>query len=196
MACGLSGALSEPDGDRGMGGVVEFTEQSTVEFERVSDQSGNREHEVPVGHRGADLIGDEGALDEGVALVARGAEAALLAGKRAEEFMAAVGAVEASEAGVEVAAVEEGGDGCGGLGRKAGHLGGVVVENLPDRRGAGLAGTVAMADQGEQNTCSRREGKVRRLPDSRARGREEGIFFPPRSEAGCRTCAVLPGLNF
>jgi len=149
-----------------------------------------------VGHRGADLIGDEGALDEGAALVARGAEPALLAGKRAEEFVIAVGAVEAGEAGVEVAAVEEGGDGRGGFGGKAGDLGGVVVENLPDRRGAGLAGTVAMADQGEQNTCSRREGKVRGLPDSRAGGRGVRNLFSLRSGAGCRTCAVPARLNF
>jgi hypothetical protein len=50
----------------------------------------------------------------------------------------AVGAQEAGEAGVEVAAIEEGADGRGGLGGEAGHFGGVIVENLPDRRGAGL----------------------------------------------------------
>ena len=103
-----------------MGGVVEFTEQSTVEFERVSDQSGNREHEVPVGHRGANLIGDEGTFDQRAALVAGGAESALLTGEREEEFMAAVGAKEAGQAGVEVAAGEEGGDGASGLDGVAG----------------------------------------------------------------------------
>ena len=60
--------------------------------------------------------------------------------------MTAVGAVEAGEAGVEVAAVEEGGDGCGGGRRQAGEFCGVVVEHLPDGGGAGLAGTVADAD--------------------------------------------------
>ncbi len=162
-----------------MSGVVEFAEQSAVELEGVANQPGDGEHEVPVGHRSADLVGDEGALDEGAALVARGAEPALLAGKRAEDFMAAVGTVQAGEAGVEVAAVEEGGDGRGGCGGKTGHLGGVVVENLPDRRGAGLAGTVAKADQGEQNKCSRREAKGSSLPVSRARvggGGKESFF--------------------
>jgi hypothetical protein len=82
-----------------------------LELERVSDQSRDSEHDVPVGHRGADLVGDEGALDERAALMTGRAEAALLAGKRAKEFMAAVGAVEAGEASVEIAAVEEGADG-------------------------------------------------------------------------------------
>jgi len=147
-----------------------------------------------VGHRGADLIGDEGALDEGAALVARGAEAALLAGKRAEEFVAAIGAEEAGEARVEVAAVEEGGDGRGGFGGEAGHLRRVIVENLPDRRGAGLAGTVAMADQGEQNTCSRREGGVRGLPDSRAGGwGGKESFFGRGAKRVAGPDAVPPG---
>ena len=68
---------------------------------------------MPVGHRGADGACDECALNERAALVAGGAEAALLAGEGEEEFVVAVGAMEAVEAGVEVS---------------------------PDRRGAGLAG--------------------------------------------------------
>ncbi len=146
LAFGLSGALAEPGGDCRVSGVVKFAEQNAVELEGVADQPEDGEHEVPVGHRGADLVGDEGALDEGAALVARSAEAALFVGKQAEEFMAAVGAVQAGEASLKVAAVEEGGDGRGGLGGKAGDVGGVIVENLPDRRGAGLAGAVADAD--------------------------------------------------
>ncbi len=118
--------------------------RSNLKVLRIS--RGEGEHEVPVGHRGADRVGDESAFDKGAALVARGAETALLAGEGEEEFMAAVGAVEAGEAGVEVATIEESDDGRGGFGGKAGHLGGVVVENLPDRRGAGLAGTVADAN--------------------------------------------------
>jgi len=126
--------------------VVEFVEQGTVEFEGVSDQPGNGEHEVPVGHRGADLVGDEGAPEERAALVAGGAEAALFAGKGEEVFVAAVGAMKARETGVEVAAFEERLDGGGDCGRHAGHAGGVIVENLPDRRGAGLARAVSNAD--------------------------------------------------
>ena len=96
---------------------MEFAKQGAIDLESVADQPRECEHKVPVGHRSADLIGDKGALDEGAALVAGGAEAALLAGEGEEEFMAAVGAEEAGEAGVEVAAVEEGADGRGGLGR-------------------------------------------------------------------------------
>jgi len=145
LAFGLAGALAEPGGDGGVSGVVEFAKQDAVELESVTDKPREGEHEVPVGHRGADLVGDEGALDEGAALVARGAEPALLAGEGEEEFVAAVGAVQAGEAGVEVAAIEEGGYRGGGLGGEAGQLCRVIVENLPDRRGAGLAGTVADA---------------------------------------------------
>lgn len=61
--------------------------------------------------------------------------------------MAAVGAVEAGEAGVKVAAVEESGDSRRGFSEEAGYLGDVVVEYLPDGRGAGLAGTVADANR-------------------------------------------------
>jgi hypothetical protein len=120
LAFGLSGALAEPSGDRRVSGVVEFAEQGAVELEGVADQPGDGEHEVPVGHRGADLVGDDGAFNEGTALVAGGAETALLAGKRAEEFVTTVGAVETGETGVEVAALEEGVDGAGGVRRQAG----------------------------------------------------------------------------
>jgi hypothetical protein len=125
--------------------MVELVKQGAVGLEGVSNQPGDGEHEVPVGHRGADLIGDEGAFDLRAALVARGAETALPAGEGKEEFMAAVGAVEAGEAGMEIAASEESRDRRGGLGGEAGNLGGVIVENLPDRRGARLAGAVADA---------------------------------------------------
>ena len=60
--------------------------------------------------------------------------------------MAAVGAAETGEAGVEIAAIEEGVDGGGGVRRQAGEFRGVIVENLPDGRGAELAGTVADAN--------------------------------------------------
>ena len=61
------------------------------------------------------------------------------------KFVVAVGAVVAGEAGVEVATVEEGGDGGGGWGSQAGEFPGVVVKDLPDGRGAGLTGAVADA---------------------------------------------------
>ncbi len=37
LAVGLPGAVAEPGGDRGVGGVVEVVQQGAVEFERVSN---------------------------------------------------------------------------------------------------------------------------------------------------------------
>jgi hypothetical protein len=66
-------------------------------------------------------------------LVAGGAEAALLAGEGEEELVTAVRAVQAREAGVEVAAGEEGHN-CGGRFRvKGGQFVRVIVKHLPDR---------------------------------------------------------------
>jgi len=126
--------------------VVEFVQQVAVIFERRADQPGEGKDEVPVGHDSADLVGDESGLDEGAALVTGRAEAALLAGEGEEVLVAAVGAMKAGEAGVDVAAFEERLDGGGGVGRKTGHRGGVIVEDLPDWRGAGLARAVSKAD--------------------------------------------------
>ena len=113
---------------------------------------------MPVGHRGADGAGDECALNERAALVAGGAEAALLAGEGAEaallagegeeEFVVAVGAMEVGEAGVEVSAAPEGGDGAGGrrpIGRRILRCG-RGESARPPRRGAG--GAVEAADHG------------------------------------------------
>jgi hypothetical protein len=116
-----------------VGGVVEFAEQGAVDPEGVPDQPGKGEYDMPVGHRGADLVGDDGALDERAALMAGGAESALLTGEREEELMAAVGAVQAREAGVEVAAGEEGRDRGGRFRVKGGQLVRVIVKHLPDR---------------------------------------------------------------
>ena len=120
-----------------------------------------------MGHRGADLVGDEGAFDERAALVARGAETALFARKRAEKLMIAVGAVEAGEAGVVVAAVEEGGDGGGSLRVKGGQFRRVIVEHLPDGRGVGLAGDIARTDHlgSRSRWLSRRDGQWSALPE-------------------------------
>jgi hypothetical protein len=83
-------------------------------------------------------------------LVAGGAEAALFAGEGEEEFVAAIGTVQAREAGVQIAAAQKRRDGGGGFGENAigGWRAGVVVEDLPDGRGARLAGAVADADHG------------------------------------------------
>jgi hypothetical protein len=59
-------------------------------------------------------------------------EAALFAGEGEEVVVTAVGAVEAGEAGVEVAAALEAGDGAGGGRSEVGEVLGVVAEDLPD----------------------------------------------------------------
>ena len=66
--------------------------------------------------------------------------------------MAAIGAMQPGKTGVEVAGVEESLDGRGGVGRKPAHRSGVIVENLPDGRGAGLAGAVTNADHPERSS--------------------------------------------
>ena len=99
-----------------------------------------------MGHGCADGVGDEGPFDERAALLARGAEAALFAGEGEEEFVAASGALQARETGVKITAVEERLDGDGGFRVQAREFLRVVVEDLPDRRSAGLAGAVAGAD--------------------------------------------------
>jgi len=75
-------------------------------------------------------------------------EAALLAGEGEEEFVVAVGAMEVGEAGVEVSAAPEGGDGAGGrrpIGRRILRCG-RGESARPPRRGAG--GAVEAADHG------------------------------------------------
>ena len=179
LAAGAVGAEAKPGGDGEMGGVAEVVEQRAVAEKERADEARHGEHDVPMGHGGADGVGDEGTFDERAALVARGAETALLAGKCEEEFVIAVGAAEAGEAGVEVAAVEEGVDGGGGFGGEAGDVSGMIVENLPEGRSAGLAGTVADADH--LGSGSRRAG--------RHRGQERAI---PKSWGKARaTCAKL-----
>ena len=114
LADGAVGAEADPGVDGAMGGVVEVAEQRAVAEEERADEARHGEDKMPVGHWGADGVGDERTFDERAPLVAGGAEAALLAGESEEEFVVAVGAVEAGEAGVEVAAAQEGGDGAGG----------------------------------------------------------------------------------
>ena len=102
-------------------------------------------------YRCVDLLSDIRGLVEGPALVARCAQAALLAGEGQEVFVAAVRAAQAGETRVAVAAAEKGGYGgvhlrgqrppsgggvCGVRGAKSGP---VIVHDLPDRRGPRLA---------------------------------------------------------
>jgi len=70
---------------------------------------------VPVGHGGADLLGDGGGFGECATLVAGGAEAALFTKEGEEEVVAAGGAVQAGKAGVQVAATRAIKRGRGGM---------------------------------------------------------------------------------
>jgi hypothetical protein len=94
--------------------------------------------------------------------VAGGAEVASFAGECEEALVAAVGALEAGEAGGEVTAAKEGLDGGngGGVERAEGsavvffvvgeEIGPAVLDELPEGRGAGVARLV----DGRHNLCS------------------------------------------
>ncbi len=98
--------------------------------------------------------GDPVAGGADAALVTGGAEVAALAGEGKKAFVAAVGALEAGEAGGEVATAEKGFDGGSGGGVERAEIVAVfafvvgkefvpaVVDKLPEGRGAGAAGLV------------------------------------------------------
>ena len=95
----------------------------------------------------ADGGGDPLANGASAALVTCGAEVPALAGEGEQAFVATVGALEAGEAGGEVAAAKEGLDGGDGIGAKRAEgfpvlpfvvgeeLVPAVVEDLPEWRG-------------------------------------------------------------
>jgi hypothetical protein len=96
----------------GGGGSVEQVGEEMAAFAKDAAQDfGDGEDELAVGDLVADGVGDPFADGAGAALVAGGAEVAAFAGECEEAFVAAVGALEAGEAGGEVAATEEGLDG-------------------------------------------------------------------------------------
>ncbi len=82
-----------------------------MEAEEDAEPLGDGPDELAVGNRPADVLGDVHAEEERALLGATGAEAALFAGEGDEELVVAVGAADAGEAVLEVAALEEGGDG-------------------------------------------------------------------------------------
>jgi len=106
--------------------------------------------------------GDPVAGGADAALVTGWTEVAALAGEGKKAFVAAVGALEAGEAGGEVATAEEGFDGGrgGGVERAEGlavfaFVAGeefvpAVADELPEGRGAGAAGLVS----GRNKECS------------------------------------------
>ena len=95
----------------GSGGLEEEEEEMAAFAEDAAEHFRDCEHELAVRYVVADGGGDPCAGLAGAALVAGGAEVAGLAGEGEELFMAAIGAMEAGEAGGEVAAAEEGADG-------------------------------------------------------------------------------------
>ena len=144
------------------GGVEEDGEQLAAFAEDAAEHARHGEHELAVGNLAADVVGDPVAGGQGAALVAGGAEIATFAGEGHELFVAAVGALEAGEAGGQVTAAEEGlDDRHGGRGERAVGLavagfvvgeevGPAVVDGLPERGGAGTAGLV----DGRHKGCS------------------------------------------
>ena len=110
----------------------------------------------------ADGGGDPVAGGADAALVAGWTKVAALAGEGEEAFVAAVRALQAGEAGGEVATAEEGFDGGRGGGVEWAEILAVtffvvgqksrpaVVDKLPEGRGAGAAGLVS----GRHKECS------------------------------------------
>jgi hypothetical protein len=135
-------------------GVEEVGEEMAALAEDAAEDFRDGEDELAVGDFVADGGGDPVAGGADAALVAGRAEVAALAGEGEEAFVAAVGALEAGEAGGEVAAAEEGFDGGGGGGveRAEGwamyffvvgeELFPSVVDELPEGRCAGATGLV------------------------------------------------------
>ncbi len=103
-------------------------------------------------------------------LVARQHDAAVFVclKETGELFVAANGTVQAGEAGVEVAAFEEGRDCAGGFGGEAWQLVRVVAEHLPGGGGAGLTGVVTDADDlgSRSRWASRRDSQGSGHPKS------------------------------
>ena len=130
--------------------------------EDSAQDAGDGEDELAVRDFVADGGGDPVAGGADAALVAGGAEVAALAGEGEEAFVATIRALEAGEAGGEVATAEKGLDGGDG-GRRERAEGftvvflvvgeeviPAVVDKLPEGRGAG---TTRLVD-GRHKKCS------------------------------------------
>ena len=95
-----------PDARPGTGG--ELAQQPAIEAGVQPQALGDGEDHLPVGDGKTDLFGHVDRGQQGPFLVARGAGAALLAGKGHEHLVLAVRAADAGEALVQVATVEKG----------------------------------------------------------------------------------------
>ncbi len=144
------------------GGFEEEMEEIAAFAEDAAKDFGDGEDELAVGDFVADGGGDPSGGLADAALVAGGTEVAALAGEGEEAFVAAIGAVEAEEAGGEVAAAEEVADGGEDVGAERAEVGAVFFlvggekgipsggEDLPEGRGAGAARLV----DGRHKECS------------------------------------------
>jgi hypothetical protein len=103
------------------GGLEKEMEEVPPLAEDAAQHFRKGEHELAVRHVVADGGGDPCAGLADAALVAGGAEVVGLAGEGEELFVAAIGAVEAGEAGSEIAAPEKGADGGDGIGAQRSH---------------------------------------------------------------------------
>jgi hypothetical protein len=113
----LGEAEADPKGvlEGGGGGVEEVGEEVSAFAENTAEDLGDGEDELAVGDFVANGGADPLANGAGAALVAGGAEVSALTGEGEEAFVATIRALEAGEAGGEVAAAKkglDGGDGC------------------------------------------------------------------------------------
>jgi hypothetical protein len=160
---------AQPVTEANGGGSEEVVEQMAALAKDASQHARNGEDELAVRNRLAESFGDPVAGAADASLVAGGAEVSALAGEGEEALVAAigVGAVEAGESGREVAALEKVFDGldCEGADRAVGlAVFGFVfaeevvpgmVDDLPQRRGAGTPGTVdGWCSSGTGHYCS------------------------------------------
>jgi hypothetical protein len=136
------------------GGFEQKMEEVAALAENAAQGFRDGEDELAVGDFVADGGGDPlGALAD-PALMAGGAEVAAFAGEGEEAFVAAIGAVEAEEAGGKIAAAEEIAHGGEDIGTERPHGGTVAFfiagkegipsgsDDLPERRCTGAAGLV------------------------------------------------------
>ena len=142
--------------------MEEVGEEFSAFAENAAQDLWDGEDELAVGNFVADGGGDPVARGADAALVAGRAEVAAFAGECEEAFVAAVGALKPGEAGGEVATTEEGFDGVdgGGVERAEGfavfafvvgeEFVPAVVDGLPEGGGAGTSGMV----DGRHKDCS------------------------------------------
>ena len=136
------------------GGLEKEVEEVPAFAEDAAEHFREGEDELPVRDFVADGGGNPTAGLADAALVAGGAEVAGLAGEGEELFVAAIGTMEAGEAGGEIAAPKEGADGGDGIGAQWSHGAAVVLfvacdeivpgvaDELPEGRGARAARAV------------------------------------------------------